>query len=201
MRTKTPKVNVKNGCQTTCRNSGWLNSPVLYPLLLAVIAMPLVAPTNSHAYVSSPTTAIAVNNVRAVQYGKSLFIYGDQYDNAIRIGQYYNGDMFVEGLQCDGVETYVNHNSDEELEVFSGVVHVYAFMGAGHDCVAVSNNLNRLRNCLGLGEEGIGQSKGYAGPKNEIFIPGILQIITSAGEDSVYIGGVETGGAMTVITN
>ena len=88
----------------------------------------------------------------AVLHGRSLYVYGDENDNAIRIGQIDNGDIVVQGIECNGVLTDVLSVNGEDFAVFSDVKNIFVNMGNGNDCVAASNDLLLLADCLNLGE-------------------------------------------------
>ena len=130
---------VKTNCRLHCNFLGGLKSPRLYKSLLAAVAIAFAVPSVSRVEAYE-------NSVEAVQYGRSLFIFGDENDNAIRIGQFDNGDIVVQGIECDGRVTDVNAGDD--LAVFSNVRNIFVKLGDGNDCVAASNDLLLLSDCL-----------------------------------------------------
>ncbi len=172
-----------------------LTPPTFNKLLLAAVAMVFAIP--------AVCLATNDNHVEAVQYGKSLYIFGDENDNGIRIGQFANGDIVVEGIECGGQVTDVIANDEEDMAVFSDVKNIFVNLGGGNDCVAATNDLFLLADCLGLGRGYFGQPgqpEAFVDLGESIFIPGELEIVTGQGNDEVYVGGFETGGAMEAYT-
>ncbi len=139
-------------------------------------------------------------NVNVMQSGGSLFITGDDTANGIQIGQFYNGDFFVMGFDCNGGETSLNYGNDDDYLVFSGVHNIFINTKRGDDCVAATNDLWGLANCLGfddIPDTGPVDSSEYD-LADVIYLPGNLVINSSGGWDAVGIGWFETGGTMEV---
>ncbi len=146
-----------------------LKPPLFYKSLLAAVAIIFSVPVDSRA---------EVNEVEAVQHGRSLLIFGDENNNAIQIGQFDTGDIVVQGIECDGHVTEVN--GEDELAEFSNVQNIFVKLGDGDDCVAASNELSLLSDCLNLGKGYFGESEFSVDLYGSIFISGELEIFTGA---------------------
>lgn len=144
-----------------------------------------------------PTTT---GPISVMQFGPSLFIYGNNNDNLIWFGQFPNGDIAVLGLGGANGQTVINGEADN-FGRYSGVKNVFINTFGGNDLVIGTNNIFELYECLDFDifdEIKIGLPEDLA---NDIYIPGELEIVTGSGYDVVALGGVGTQSNMEVFTD